>query len=63
VLFLFIGIIKKWTRPAFSSRGGPRPKVPYPHVTEAFGQSDIIPLRSTPRHPANQSSFCKGQII
>jgi hypothetical protein len=30
-------------------------------VAEAFSQSDLIPLGSTPRHPSNQSSFRKGQ--
>jgi hypothetical protein len=34
----------------------------FPHVTEAFGQSDTIPLGSTPWHPSNQSYLHKGQI-
>jgi hypothetical protein len=33
-----------------------------PKVAQTLSQSDPISLGSTPRHPANQSSFRKGQI-
>jgi hypothetical protein len=33
-----------------------------PKVAQALSQSDPISLGSTLRHPANQSSFRKGQI-
>jgi hypothetical protein len=36
--------------------------IPPPKVDQALSQSDPISLGSTPRHPANQSSFHKGQI-